>query len=75
MFSAAGEVLGKEYIFDEGNSVKVILLPSVKGSTLKGKNLLGSGANSSLVRAGPFQKRRDLVCRKANRKSQKLSPL
>ena len=45
----------------------------LRGLPLKGRICLG--ANSSLVRAGPFQKGKDLVCRKANRMSQKLSPL
>ena len=38
---------GKGYIFMGGNSV--FCLPSEKGSTLKGKNLLRRGANSSLL--------------------------
>ena len=40
------------------NSVKVILHPSVKGSILKGKNLLpwAWGANSFLLEQTPFQK-------------------
>ena len=32
-----------------GNSVKVFCISSEKGSTLKGKNLLPLGANSSLL--------------------------
>ena len=37
------------YIFKENNFVKIILLSSEKGSTLKGKNLLPLGANSFLL--------------------------
>ena len=48
---------------------KLFFLPSEKGSTLNGKNLLPL----FLFRVDPFQK--GFTCRKANRKSQKLSPL
>ena len=58
------------YIFKGDQSDKWILLPSEKGPTLKGKNLLPIGANSFLLEEIPF--RSELVCRNANRKSQKL---
>ena len=48
-------------------------IPPEKGSTLKGKNLLPLGANSFCLELTSFQE--GLVCRKGNRKSQKLSPL
>ena len=60
------------YTVSGSNSAKIVL-PFEKGSTLKGKNLLPRGANSFLLKLTPFQK--TLMCRKANRKSQKLSPL
>ena len=34
------------YLFMGGNFVKIVLSPSEKGSTLKGKNLLHTEANS-----------------------------
>ena len=40
---------GSEYTYNRGNYVKIIWLPSEKGSTLKGKNLLPVGANSFLL--------------------------
>ena len=42
--------------FKGDNSIKIVLLPSIKGSTLKGKNLLPRGANSFLLEETPFQK-------------------
>ena len=59
--------------FRESNSVQIVMPPSVKGSTLKGKNAaFGSKFflhwSTSLFRQG-------IVCSKANRKSRKLSPL
>ena len=50
----------------------MFLLPSEKGSTLKGKNLLPLGALSFKSRP---HLRRGLVCRKTVRVLQKLSPL
>ena len=38
-----------ECTFRGGNSVKMVLPPSEKGSILKGKNLLPEGANSFLL--------------------------
>ena len=58
----------------ESNSVRIqngFRLPSEKGSTLKGKNLLHVGANSFHLKLAPFQ--RDLVCKKAYRNSQNLT--
>ena len=55
---------------------KFFRLPSEKGSSLKGKNLLPQGANSFLLEKTLFQKKKkkkDFVYSKANRKSQKLS--
>ena len=43
------EVMRNWYIFKGDNSLKFVLLPSEKGSTLKGKNLLPRGANSFLL--------------------------
>ena len=40
---------GKCISFKGGNSVKIVLPPFRKGSTLKGKNLLPLGANSFLL--------------------------
>ena len=42
------------YTFKKDNSVKIVLLPSEKRSTLKGKNLLPLGANSFLLGLTPF---------------------
>ena len=53
------------YIFDtlwemntlsREETVKIVLVPSEKGPTLKGKNLLPSGANSFLLKQTLFQK-------------------
>ena len=49
--------------------IKIIFLPSEKGSTQKGKNLLPNGANSFLLEQTPF--REGLAFSKVNRKSQK----
>ena len=65
-------LIGKQihYTFSGGKSVKLFLTPFGKGVYSKGKNLLPMGANSFLLEQIPF--RRGLMCRKANRKSQKL---
>ena len=55
------------YIFRGDNLVKMFLPPLEKGSTPWKKIL-------SFIKVDPFS-RRDLVCRRANRKSQNLSPL
>ena len=40
---------GFGYISKGDNSLKIVLFPSEKGSTLNGKNLLPVGANSLLL--------------------------
>ena len=45
---------GSWYTFKGDNSVRMFLLPFVKGSALKGKNLLPSGANSSFLEETPL---------------------
>ena len=50
---------GKGYCFKGSNSFKIVFLPSGKGSSIKGKNLLPVGANSFLLEKTPFQK---LMC-------------
>ena len=50
------------------------LLPSEKASTQKVNNLLILGAHSFLFRVEPFQKDYG-ICRKANKKFEKLDPL
>ena len=40
----------------DAGMLKLFCLPSEKGSTLKGKNLLHQGANSFLLELNPFQK-------------------
>ena len=62
---------GNGYTLRGGNSVKIDLVPSVKGSVLKGENLLPLGSKFSPFRVD----KRGLMYRKANSKSQKLSPL
>ena len=64
---------GMATLSEEINLSKLFCLPSEKGSTLIGKNWLPKGANSFLQSRPLF--RRDLMCRKANKKSQKLPPL
>ena len=54
-------------------TVKIVLLPSEKGSTLKGKNLLPLGVNSFLFRVDPLSE--GDWCAKTQKKKQKLSPL
>ena len=43
------------YTYTGGNSVKTFCLPSEKGSTQKGKNLLPLGANSFLLELTPIR--------------------
>ena len=59
------------YTFRETTLVK-LFFPSEKGSALKWENLLPLGANSFILEQTPLK--RDLVCSKANRKWQQLSP-
>ena len=47
---------GMDTLSGEVTLSKVFCLPSEKGSTLKGKNLLPVGANSFLLELIPFQK-------------------
>ena len=42
-------IKGTGYTFRGGNPVKLFCLPSEKGPSLKGKNLLPLGANSFLL--------------------------
>ena len=44
------------FFFFTETTVKIVCLPSEKGSILKGKNLLPQGANSFLLELTPFQK-------------------
>ena len=55
------------------NSVRIILLPSNKGSTLM--ELMSSSKEQILFLKGRHFFRRGSLYRKPNRKSQKLSPL
>ena len=45
---------GKRHTFKGDNSIKIILLPSEKGFTLKGKNLLPKGSKFFPFRVNPF---------------------
>ena len=70
---ANGEtVMGSWNTFWGGNSGKIVLSSTKKGSTLKGKNLLPMGANSFLLEWTPFQKGLSV---QFSKRSQKLSPL
>ena len=64
-----------ELVHSQGRQLQseLLLHPSEKGSSLKGKNLPQMGADSFLLEKTPFS--RDLACRKANRKSQKVVSL
>ena len=62
-----------EYTFRGDNSVKIVLSPNKKELTLKGKILLLQ--EQFLSFKSRHLLRRDLMCRKTNRKSQKLCPL
>ena len=64
-----------ELVHSQGRQLQseLLLHPSEKGSSLKGKNLPQMGADSFLLEKTHFS--RDLACRKANRKSQKVVSL
>ena len=64
---------GMDTLSGEATLSKLFCLPSGKGSSLKGKNLLPGGANSFLLEYTPF--RRGLMFWNANRKSKKLPSL
>ena len=58
------------YSFMDGNTVRADCAPFEKGCTVKGKSLVPVGANSFFKSRPLFW--RGLVCRKVNRKSQKV---
>ena len=58
------------YSFMDGNTVRADCAPFEKGCTVKGKSLVPVGANSFFKSRPLFW--RGLVCRKGNRKSQKV---
>ena len=68
-----GNLRGKNTLSRESILSKLFCLPTKMGSTVTGKNLLPLGENSFLFEKTPA--RMGLVCKKANRKPQKLSPL
>ena len=64
-------IKGDAYIVRVGNSVKLILLPSEKESSLKGKNLLPVGANSFLLEKTPLAE--GTWCAETKKKKKKKS--
>ena len=70
---SVGLIMGDCDIFKEDSSVKIVLLPSEKGSTLKGKNLCPwEQRESKFFTFGVDPVSENLRCRKVNSKSQKL---
>ena len=67
---------GRDTLSGETALVKIVLIPSEKGLTLKGKNSLQRNLKERIysMKWGLLF-RRGLVCRKGDRKSQKLSSL